>query len=383
MRRLAAISLLSAVFLAGCGERAAVSYVPVSWKALDGWSASEAEGLTQAMLKSCDVYLKRPADKPLHADNQRFGTYGDWQPFCKELPNKTLAELKTFYEAQLTPVEVLEKDSKGLFTGYYEPELKGAFDKSAATPVPLHRRPPDLLEADLGAFNPDLKGKRIMARVEGNKIIPYHDRAQIDSGVLGDEQVLLWVSDPVEKFFLQVQGSGRVVLPGGQVVHVGYAGANGHRYVSIGKYMVEQGLMPLEKVSLQSIRQWLDENPARRQEILETNPSYVFFRLNDGGPFGTLGVELTPEHALAVDPKFIPLGVPVFVNTTLTAENNRPYARALAAQDTGGAIKGAVRGDIFFGHGKEAEQHAGHQRGEGRLFLLVPKNVKSQNQPKT
>ena len=375
--RMLSVALVAAL-ITSCAKPPKISYSPVKWTALEGWSQAEAEGLTQAMLKTCEIYLKRPADRPVHKEQTHFGTYADWRPFCTELPNQTVNQLKGYYEAHLSPVKITEGDNKGLFTGYYEPELKGAFDKTAETPIPLHRRPSDLLEADLGAFIPELKGKRIMARAEGKKLVPYHDRTQINTGILGDEQVLIWVSDPVEKFFLQVQGSGRVRLPEGQSVHVGYAGVNGHKYVSIGKRMVEQGIMPLEEVSLQSIRQWLNENPEKRQEILETNPSYVFFQLNDGGPYGTMGVELTTEHSLAVDPAYIPMGVPVFLSTTLTHEGGRPYNRALAAQDTGGAIKGAIRGDIFFGAGDVAELRAGHQRGEGALYLLLPRSLVAQ-----
>jgi membrane-bound lytic murein transglycosylase A len=384
-QRLFTVSALLLV-LAACGQRsddtpaptppAGPTYAPVPWAQLTEWSAAEAEGLTRAFAKTCEVYLKRAADRPVHAERPLFGTYADWRPVCEGLATAT--DLKAHYEAHLTPVRVTEHGNNGLFTGYYEPELKGAFGPSAATPVPVHRRPPDLLEADLGAFHPDLRGRRIGARAENGRLVPYHDRAKIGEGVLGEEQILLWVNDPVEKFFLQVQGSGRVRLPDGNSVNIGYAGANGHRYVSIGRYLIDQGEMTLEQVSLQSIRAWLAANPDRKYEVLNANPSYVFFRLNDGGPYGTMGVELEPEHALAVDPAFIPMGVPTYVSTTLTADGGRPYARAMAAQDTGGAIKGAIRGDIFFGHGDEAERRAGHQRSEGQLFLLLPNTLAAQ-----
>jgi membrane-bound lytic murein transglycosylase A len=204
---------------------------------------------------------------------------------------------------------------------------------------------------------------------------PYETRQEIDAGRLsGRDLELLWVDDPLDAFFLHIQGSGRVRLADGETVRVGYAGQNGQPYVAIGRLLAERGALRRDEVSLQSIRDWLAAHPAEAAEVLAANPSYVFFRLLEGdGPIGAHGVALTPGRSLAVDPSFVPLGVPVWLDTTDPLDERRPLRRLMMAQDTGGAIRGAIRGDVFWGAGEEAKARAGRMRSRGRYYLLLPR----------
>ena len=248
--------------------------------------------------------------------------------------------------------------------------------------MPLYIRPPELVSVDLGRFRADLKGKRIAGRVEDGALVPYFDRTAIQEGALdGRGLELVWVDDPVDAFFLEIQGSGRVVLPDGSEMRLGYAGTNGFQYTAIGRELVSAAPSP-RRGSMQSIRDWLQANPEAGSEVMRTNASYVFFReLSGEGPVGSLGVALTPERSLAVDPLFVPLGVPVWLDTTFPAGasgdpgGTLPLRRLLVAQDTGGAITGPVRGDVFWGHGEDAAATAGTMRQPGRLWLLLPKTV--------
>lgn len=265
----------------------------------------------------------------------------------------------------------------GLFTGYYEPELRGSRTPSDRFSVPIYRRPDDLVTVDLGAFNDEWRGRRLAGRVEDGRLKPYPTRADITSGALSDQGLeLVWVDDPIGAFFLQVQGSGRVRLEEGGDLRIGYAATNGRPYRSIGREMIARGLMKREEVSLQSLRDWLKSHPDQATEILNANPSFVFFReLPEDGPIGAQGVALTPGRSLAVDRAFMPLGVPVWLETTYpdgVEEAGTPLQRLLIAQDTGGAIKGIVRGDVFWGSGERAERIAGHMKQTGRYAVLLP-----------
>lgn len=372
MRRL--IVLLFATCLTACGEGPDVDYVKRNWSAVPGWAQTDVAGMLPALRESCGVYAKRDAALPVHAEKELFGTYADWHAFCEKALSVEGGDLRAVFESTMQPYEIVG-EGNGLFTGYYEPELRGAFEYSSTYSTPLHRKPGDLLVADLSHFSSDeaLKGKQIVGRVKGDRFIPYHTRTDIHEGALPLADVLMWLDSPIDAFFLQIQGSGRVRLPDGKVIYVGYDGKNGHRYTPIGRWMVEQGFLTRDNVSLQTIRAWLDANPDRLHEALAKNASYVFFRLRDDGPYGAQGVVLTPERSMAVDTRFVPLGVPLFVNTQLTGENNKPFTAAMVAQDVGGAITGAIRGDIYFGHGERAEHLAGHQQAAGRLFVFIPR----------
>ncbi len=264
----------------------------------------------------------------------------------------------------------------GLITGYYEPVLKGSRTRKPPYLSPLFAPPDDMVSVELGDLYPELKNLRLRGRIEGRKLVPYYSRAewtQQENGRKGG--ALFWIDDPLDLFFMQVQGSGQVVLDDGARVRVGYADQNGHPYRSIGKWLVDQGELKLEQASMQGIKAWARANPKRVQELLNANPSLVFFRelpLNGSGPPGALGVPLTPERSIAVDPRVVALGAPVFVATTWPNEE-RPLNRLMLAQDTGGAIRGAVRADFYWGSGNDAGNLAGRMKQSGAMWVLMPR----------
>jgi membrane-bound lytic murein transglycosylase A len=355
-----------------------------SWEELPGWDEDAVAAALPALLRSCDVWRNRDAATAL-GEGGAAGTVGDWLPLCDRVAALAGAAsdraVHDLLVELMRPVAVSNRgNQEGLFTGYYEPTLRGSRVEGGEFTVPLYLRPPELVSVELGRFRPDLKGKRIAGRVEDGALVPYHDRTAIDEGALaGRDLELVWVDDPVEAFFLEIQGSGRIQLPDGSQMRVGYAGQNGFPYSAIGRELIARGALTKEQMSMDAIRDWLRAHPDEGREVMRTNASYVFFReLQGEGPIGSLGVALTPERSLAVDPLFVPLGVPVWIDTTLPAGapgGPRPLQRLLVAQDTGGAITGAVRGDVFWGHGEEAAQTAGSMRQPGRLWMLLPKTV--------
>lgn len=290
------------------------------------------------------------------------------------------ATVRTFFETRFAPYQSRQADGSenGLITGYYEPLLHGSLTPSAKYSVPLYGPPADLLTIDLSSVYPQLKHMRLRGRLQGNKVVPYLDRADIDDGsnpLKGNE--LVWVDNPVEAFFLQIQGSGRIQLPDGSMMRVGYADQNGYPYRSIGRVLAERGELPLAQTSMQNIKAWGRRNPDKLPELLAQNPSYVFFReLPDSGsgPLGALGVPITGGRSIAVDARAIPLGAPVWLATTLPA-SDQPLDRLVLAQDTGGAIRGNVRTDFFWGFGNEAGAIAGRMKQTGRMWVLLPKDM--------
>lgn len=291
-------------------------------------------------------------------------------------------KLRNFFEQRFQPYQVnqAEGGQEGLVTGYYEPLLRGSRTPSPAYPYPLLAPPDDLLVVDLTDIYPELKHLRLRGRLQGNKVLPYYSRADIETGrtpIKGRE--IAWVADPIELFFLQVQGSGRLLLDNGETMRIGYADQNGHPYKSIGKWLVEQGELTLDKASMQGIKDWATRNPEKLPRLLQSNPSFVFFReltnLGDG-PIGSQGVALTPERSIAVDPRAIPLGAPVWLATT-QPNSNTALQRLMIAQDTGSAIKGNVRADYFWGFGDAAGAKAGAMKQAGRMWLLLPKDLGS------
>ena len=379
MRR--AVFLLSFLFLAGCAEKPAkpperLSLRPVTFEALGGWERDRQTEALPAFLRSCEVLMKKPADASLGGKGVA-GSVRNWQPVCEALKTARLQtddEARRFWETWFTPY-ALRNESAGLFTGYYEAELIGAWQQSGQYQTPLWQRPDDLVTVDLGEFRPDLGGQRLAGKIEGHKLRPYDDRAAIVQGSLARRaQPLLWTNDPVDAFFLEIQGSGRAHMSDGQTVRVGYDAQNGKAYVPIGRLLAEEG--EVEKpVTMAKIRDWLRAHPERAQAMMNRNPSVVFFRRLEGeGPVGSQGVVLTPERSLAVDTAFVPLGTPLWLELKENATGGSP-ARLVVAQDTGGAIKGPVRGDLFWGAGAEAEARAGAMQSRGTYYLLLPKTV--------
>lgn len=274
-------------------------------------------------------------------------------------------------------------DGKVLFTGYYEPILEGNVLFDSRHQYPIYKRPDDLLKIDLGLFRPEFSGERLMARIDGKSIIPYYTRGEIVEGEVleGKGLELAWLSDPLDLAILQIQGSGIVRLPNGDTIRVGYSASNGHPYKSIGRYMIDKGYIQYEDLSLQTIRSFLRDHPAIKQEILNCNPSYVFFQmLDDEGPLGNIGVPLTPGRSLALDDRLFPKGSLVYIRCEkpIVAEDGEivewvPFSRFLLNQDTGGVIKGTGRADIFWGSDPYAEIAAGHLKHRGDIYFLVQK----------
>jgi membrane-bound lytic murein transglycosylase A len=395
-RALRAAVLGAALLLAGCiavpvpqppGPADRLGLVPSSFAALPGWAQERHAELLPAFAESCRRFAALPPDRALggaDAAAPRAGRVSDWLPLCAEaaaLPPGDDAAVRAFLERRFRPwlaqnVAGPQPDPFGLFTGYYEPEVAGSRRRRPGS-APLHQRPPDLVMVELGEFAEDLRGRRTAGRVEQGRLVPYATRAEIVRGALDGRRLeLLWVDDPVDAFFLQVQGSGRVNLAEGGVARVGFAGQNGHPYVPIGRVLVDRGAMTLEQVNMQSIRAWLAANPAEAGAVMDQNPSYVFFREIRGlapneGPPGAFGVPLTPERSIAVDRSFIPLGIPVFIDVPHPV-TGQPWRRTLMAQDVGGAVRGPVRGDVFWGWGAAAGEAAGRMRGRGTWWLLLP-----------
>lgn len=350
--------------------------MPVPFSDLPGWNNDNSAAALAAFIKSCASRDRQP-DNAVIAPAALGMTAAQWRKPCaaaRATPN-TDAAARAFFMAQFTPyLAGNNNDSDGLFTGYYEPLLHGAPQRGGAYQTPLMKRPPDLVMVDLGRFRPAWHGERIAGRVADGNLVPYPSRAEIERGALdANHLALFWVDDPVDAFFLQVQGSGRVALPNGTQVRLGYDGQNGQPYVAIGKKLVERGAMTTDQVSLQSIRAWIKTHPDQAKALMDENPSYVFFRtLTGDGPLGSEGVVLTAGRSLAVDRAFIPLGTPVYLAID---DNTSPLQRLMVAQDTGGAINGPVRGDVFWGFGADAETRAGNMRARGKYYLLLPKDV--------
>ena len=351
---------------------------------LEGWREDRSSEALPAFLGSCIGTPKEGSGGGL--GTILAGAAGLWRELCREaaaLPPGDDAAVRRFLERNFSPWQITNRgDRDGLFTGYYEPELAGARKKKAPFVHPVYLAPRDQLVVDLGDFKRDLAGRKITGMMRGGTFRPYWDRAEIESGALAGRGLeMLWVEDPVALFFLQIQGSGRVALADGSIVRIGYAGQNGHDYTAIGKVLIERGELTREEVSLQTIRHWLRTHPAEADEVMRANRSYVFFRVLPGAPVGAAGVELTPGRSLAIDTRFLPFGLPLWLDATLPAlpELGRleetPLRRLMVPQDRGGAIKGPVRGDLFWGAGAEAEAIAGRMKQPGRLWLLWPKRL--------
>ncbi len=338
-----------------------------TWQQLPGWQEDDLSLTWSAFLQSCRGMSNRTQGKA-------------WKNVCERAKDAPASHARHFFEDNLRPwrlsqADKPEKADTGLITGYYEPLLKGNRQRSKNAEHPVLGVPGDLLTVDLGSLYPDLKDKRVRGRIEGNKVLPYWSRAEIQAkGNQIPAKHLAYVEDPIELFFLQVQGSGRVQLPDGSLLRLNYADQNGHPYQSIGRTLVDRGELKLEEASMQGIQAWARANPKRVNDLLNTNPSYVFFREvpnTTDGPLGALGVPLTPERSIAIDPRHIPLGSPVFISSTYP-NSNRPLNRLVMAQDTGGAIKGIVRADFFWGFGKAAGEQAGKMKQSGQLWILWP-----------
>lgn len=345
----------------------AAPFAVSKWEMLPDWQTMDLQPSWAAFLQSCRALKAKPG----------------WQETCARadgLAQPDNAALRSFFEQGFTPYQVINADgsSQGLITGYYEPRLSGSRVRTDRFRYPLYAAPDDLLTIDLGEVYPQLKDLRLRGRLQGKRVVPYYDRAEIDDGKAALQgRELFWVEDAVDLFFLQIQGSGRIELPDGSLVKVGYAEQNGHPYISIGKKLIEMGELKPEEASMQGIKNWAAQHPDRLGALLAQNPSYVFFRELPNGlsaPLGALGVPLTDEYSIAIDPRTIPLGAPVLLSTTYP-NSAEPLNRLMLAQDTGGAIKGAVRADFFWGFGEQAGVRAGRMKQRGQMWVLFPKGT--------
>ena len=315
------------------------------------------------------------------------GTIEDWQRICRaamEFRDGISSDnARRFFESWFNPYQIKDNgNSQGLFTGYYEPQLRGSRHPSKKYHVALYRRPSDLVSANLGKFRKDWEGREVAGRLKGNRLVPYASRALIEQGALkGQGLELLWVDNIIDAFFLHIQGSGRVLLDNGEVVRVGYAGRNGQPYFAIGRELVKIGAVLKDNISLQTIRDWLEKNPGQAAWLMNKNKSYVFFSEfkgagKQGGPVGAGGVALTPGRSLAVDRKYLPMGVPMWLDSSHPL-SNKPLRRMMVSQDTGGAIIGPVRGDFFWGAGSQAREAAGRMKQAGQLYILLPRRIQN------
>jgi len=387
-----ACSVLLALLVTACSQKGApppaqqqadeqgprLTLVETEYAEVPGWNGEDFADVLPAFLRSCGQIAKRDSTSAFGVDD-RMGTVGDWKTICEDAakirPGNKI-EAKYFFESRFVPYIARNNgDTTGLFTGYYEPELQGRWRPAGAFQVPIYSRPKDIVSVDLGDFRRELDGTHLAGRLEGEKLVPYYSRAEINAGALkGQELEIMWVSDPVEAFFLHIQGSGRVRFADGSYVRIGYAGRNGHRYTSIGRELVAMGAMRLNDVTAPAIRQWLNTYPARGAELMNRNESYVFFRVIEGeGPIGAQNIPLTPGRSLAVDRTFITLGTPIWLDTTDPTVKEGLIQRMVIAQDTGSAIKGPVRGDVFWGFGEMAALRAGLMKQSGNYYLLLPR----------
>lgn len=355
---------------------------PVSYAELPGWSTDDALAALETFAKGCPSFRRLPAERVLEP-SPLGRTAGDWARVCGAIPGeRTSAAARAFFEAELEPWVIGDGDDfEGFLTGYYEPLLAGSRSRRPGFDVPLYRRPPELVQVDLGLFRETWKGERTAGVVVDGSLRPYADRDTIDQGALSGRGLeLVWVDDPIDAFFLHIQGSGRIALAEGGEMRVGYAGQNGHPYLAIGRELVSRGAMTKEQVTMQSLRRWLDEHPVEAPEILRANASFVFFReLDEDGPLGSLGVALTGGRSLAVDRRFLPLGAPIYLDGTVPGPSeevaDEALQRLVVAQDTGGAIRGPARGDLFWGAGDEAASRAGRMKHPARMWLLAPRSA--------
>jgi membrane-bound lytic murein transglycosylase A len=362
-RCVSAVWLLGATLVlaacAGGGVSGSDEAVPPDYRVLSGWSHDNHAEAVPALLRTCR-YLKSLGDGHQIGPGGQAGRVADWRQACaaaQQLPSDDPASARAYFESWFTPVALGGNRQEGLFTGYYESELNGSWTRTERFHVPIYRMP-----------------------AHSGRALP--TRAQIAAGALAGRGLeLLWVDDAVEAFIMEIQGSGRVHMSDGSVVGLNYAGQNGQKYYPIGRYLIEQGEATPDQMTMQLIRNWLHQHPAQAQSLMNLNPSAVFFRLRSSPEPRGAATELTPRRSLAVDPSYVPMGVPVWLD--LHGVPVVPEGRLqtlVLAQDTGGAIKGAVRGDFFWGHGDEAAYAAGVMKAHGHYYMLVPRPVASRLQ---
>ncbi len=329
--------------------------MPSNFNQLPSWKNEDYDAALESFVNSC----KTSKTKKLYPS------------LCEKA--KVTIESKIFLEKEFQPylINTKEGENSGLLTGYYEPELQGSLSKSTLYKYPIYATPSDLIVVDLASIYPKLKNYRLRGKLEGNKLVPYNTREKSNGN---NSKIICYTNSKIDLFFLEIQGSGRVTLDDGKTMFIGYANQNGHKYSAIGRYLVKINAMKIKDVSLQSIRAWLEKNPSRVDEVLNYNESVVYFEQRNRAATGSLGLELTPNRSVAVDRKFIPLGSMLYLSAKIDDKN---VSKIVLAQDTGGAIKGAVRADMFLGFGKAAMNTAGKLKSPLKLWVFLPKENNS------
>ncbi|MDD4913562.1 MAG: MltA domain-containing protein [Methylococcales bacterium] len=345
-----------------------IQLYPTEFNYLPGWSQDDHAAAFKSFQHSCESWLSQPDERAL-GGVFALGSIGDWKLLCNIQVRG--GEEKQFFEKWFRPFAVAASGGfDGLFTGYYLPELHGSRQKTARYNVPIYGVPADLIKRN-GQYG----------RLEKGRFMPYHDRAAIRRGALaGKHAEILWVDNEVDAFFMEIQGSGRIIMDDGRVQGVGYAGKNGHAYHPIGKSLVDRGYIPREQISMQSIRAWIEKHPEEGRQLMLENRSVVFFKLAAAkaqeGPIGAMNVPLTAGHSLAVDKNYLPMGVPLWLDAE-HPDGDQRIRRLLMAQDTGGAIRGVIRGDVYWGQGPQAGELAGLMKSAGRFFILIPRHIEA------
>ncbi len=362
------VSFVIALFFIGCGDKRIIETKPevsqaklekISLDNIDGFSKDNLDLALEVFQKDCKA---RRVNKTL-------------KEICKEASNFNNGY--EFFTKKFDGYRLLNKNKSddGLITGYYEPILNGSLIKTTKFQYPIYALPNDLVNIYLGDIYPQLKEYRLRGKLKGNRVVPYDTREQFESKEHKDIKVLCYIDSKVDRFILEIQGSGRVKLQDETIINIGYAGQNGHPYYPIGRKLIEDGEVKASNMSMQAIRKWCDDNPTKVDNLLNLNKSKVFFTKSTRTATGSLGVPLVAKRNLAVDRKYIPLGYPVFINTTNPITNDK-IDKLMVAADTGGAIKGDIRADFFWGSGEEAKRNAGKMAQNGKLTILIPKAKK-------
>ncbi|MDI1353094.1 MAG: murein transglycosylase A, partial [bacterium] len=363
---------------------AKTTFRQVGFNQLPGWKTAQLDQSLLTFQTSCRAFIKQDPERIVGTEKIELQVK-DWQPACQaalKINPITPTLAKLFFEQWFSPVEFYDDQPvKGLFTGYYMPLIKGSYTKTDEFSVPLYEVPNDLVTIDLNLFMSHPKNQKLIGRITGSKVIPYFTRAEINKGALKDKaKILLWIHSPIDRLFLEIQGSGIIEFPDGSKIFVGYDGQNGAPYTAIAGVLIKKGVMTKDNASMQAIKRYLEAHPEEMDSVINQNKSFIFFRkLTLDAALGSQGVALTPGYSLAIDRQWVPMGAPIWLNTTRPNSNkpneSKPMQRLMVAQDTGGAIKGKVRGDVFWGGGEKATLIAGHMKNEGHYWLLLPRHA--------
>ena len=366
--------IIATLFFTGCTMKEEVVEVPKEEKIvtpvkpstenMKAVSFSEIDGFYKDDLNhALDVFKK---DCKASKRNELF------KDVCQKAEFET--DGKKFFTLYFQPYKLLDENAsdEGLITGYYEPLLYGSLKKTSRYKYPLYKTPKDMYIVDFTSIYPDLKTYKLRGKLVGNKVLPYDSRQEIESNPSKELEPIVYVDNKVDVFLLHVQGSGKVLLDTGELINVGYAEQNGRKFKGIGMYMLNKGYITKDELSAQGMKKYLDKNPSKADEVLNQNESYVFFQKSNQGATGSLGSPLTAKRNIAVDRSVIPLGMPVFLNTTNPIDK-KPINQLMVAADVGGAIKGKVRADFFWGFGDSAFDYAGRMKEKGKMYVLMPK----------